>query len=88
MLTCLDDFAATVRPQLNVAMGARIPGSIKGQRRFIARLLAVPSPAIIAIGTVFGKRCRFNIQLSLWDKDEFGGAGGRHKLRPRHPDCL
>jgi hypothetical protein len=31
MLTCLDDFAATVEPQLLAAMGAHIPGSVKGQ---------------------------------------------------------
>jgi hypothetical protein len=31
MLTCLDDFAATVQPQLGAAMGARIPGSVKGR---------------------------------------------------------
>ena len=74
MLTCLDDFAATVQPQLLAAMAARIPGSVKGQERFIAKLLAVPSPAIINVATVFGKRCRFNIMLSLWQKDEFGGA--------------
>jgi hypothetical protein len=74
MLTCLDDFAASVQPQLLAAMAARIPGSVKGQERFVARLIAVPSPAIIAIGAVFAKRCRFNIQLSLYEKDEFGGA--------------
>jgi hypothetical protein len=28
MLTSLDDFAATVQPQLNVAMGARIPTKV------------------------------------------------------------
>jgi hypothetical protein len=74
MLTCLDDFAATVEPQLLAAMGAHIPGSVKGQERFLVRLRAVPSPAIINIAAVFGKRCRFAILLSLWEKDEFGGA--------------
>jgi hypothetical protein len=74
MLTCLEDFAATVQPQLRAAMGARIPGSIKGQERFIARLRAVPSPAIINVGVMFGKRCRFRVLLSLWEKDQFGGA--------------
>jgi hypothetical protein len=63
-----------LEPQLGAAMAARIPGSVKGQERFVARLLAVPSPAIIAIGAMFGKRCKFNIQLSLWKKDQFGGA--------------
>lgn len=56
MLTCLDDFAATVEPQLLAAMGAHIPGSVKGQQRFLARLRAVPSPAVINIAGVFGKR--------------------------------
>ena len=74
MLTYLDDFAATVEPQLLAAMGAHIPGSVKGQERFLARLRAVPSPAIINVAAVFGKRCRFAILLSLWEKDEFGGA--------------
>jgi hypothetical protein len=74
MLTCLDDFAMTVQPQLDAAMSAHIPGSIKGQQRFVARLMAIPSPAIINIAAVFGKRCRFHILLSLWEKDEFGGA--------------
>ena len=74
MLTCLDDFAMTVQPQLDAAMGAHIPGSIKGQERFLARLMAIPTPAIVNIAAVFGKRCRFHILLSLWEKDEFGGA--------------
>ena len=74
MLTCLDDFAMTVRPQLDAAMAARIPGSIKGQERFLARLRAVPSPAIINVAGAVGKRCRFTVLLSLWEKDEFGGA--------------
>jgi hypothetical protein len=74
MLTCLDDFAASVQPQLIAAMTARIPGSVKGQERFVARLIAVPSPAIISVATLLGKRCRFSILLSLWEKDEFGGA--------------
>jgi hypothetical protein len=43
MLTCLDDFAATVQPRLDAAMGSRIPGSIKGRERFLARLKAVPT---------------------------------------------
>jgi hypothetical protein len=87
MLTCLDDFAMTVQPQLDAAMGAHIPGSIKGQERFLARLMAIPSPAIINIAAVFGKRCRFHILLSLWEKDEFGGANaGRLSDRPAlHP---
>jgi hypothetical protein len=74
MLTCLDDFAATIEPQLGAAMGARIPGSVKGQERFVARLAAVPSPAIIDVAVAYGKRCKFTILLSLWEKDEFGGA--------------
>ena len=37
MLTCLDDFAATVEPQLGAAMAARIPGSVKGQERFLGQ---------------------------------------------------
>jgi hypothetical protein len=74
MLTCLDDFAVTIQPQLDAAMSAHIPGSVKGQQRFLARLRAVPSPAIINVAAVFGKRCRFAILLSLWEKDEFGGA--------------
>ena len=74
MLTCLDDFAATVQPQLEAVMGARIPGSIKGQERFLARLKAVPSPAIINVAGAVGKRCRFQVLLSLWKRDEFGGA--------------
>ena len=35
MLTCLDDFAATGQPRLDTAMGAHIPGSVKGQERFL-----------------------------------------------------
>jgi hypothetical protein len=74
MLTCLEDFAATVEPQLRAAMLTRIPGSVKGQERFLSRLAAVPSPAIIDIAAAVGKRCRFTILLSLWQKDPFGGA--------------
>jgi hypothetical protein len=74
MLTCLEDFARKARPRLATAMLATIPGSVKGQERFVARLTAVPSPAIIDVGVKFGKRCRFTILLSLWEKDEFGGA--------------
>jgi hypothetical protein len=33
-----DDFAATVQPQLNVAMGARIPGSVTSYRGHADRL--------------------------------------------------
>jgi hypothetical protein len=74
MLTCLDDFAATVQPRLEAAMGAHIPGSVKGRERFLARLKAVPSPAIINVAGAVGKRCRFQVLLSLWKRDEFGGA--------------
>jgi hypothetical protein len=74
MLTCLDDFAATVQPRLDAAMAGRIPGSIKGQERFLARLRGVPSPAIINVAGAVGKRCRFRVLLSVWEKDAFGGA--------------
>ena len=74
MLTCLDDFAATIEPQLHAAMRAHIPGSVKGQERFVARLAAVPSPAIIDVAVAYGKRCKFTVLLSLWEKDQFGGA--------------
>jgi hypothetical protein len=74
MLAYLDDFTERARPQLYAAMGQPIGGTVKAQQRFLDKVKASSSPAIIAIGAALGKRCRFSFILSLWEPDKFGGA--------------
>jgi hypothetical protein len=74
MLAFLDEFTVKMRPQLFAAMGQPIGGTVKAQQRFLDRVEAVSSPAVIDIAADLGKRCRFSIILSLWEPDKFGGA--------------
>jgi len=74
MLAFLDEFTIKARPQLFAAMGQPIGGTVKAQQRFLDRVEAVSSPAVIDIAADLGKRCRFSIILSLWEPDKFGGA--------------
>jgi hypothetical protein len=62
------------QPRLNDAMLRNIGGSVKAQQRFIERVQKARSPAVIEIATSYGKRCRFAFLLSLWVRDDFGGA--------------
>jgi hypothetical protein len=74
MLAFLDVFTRMTRPQLFAAMGQPIGGTVKAQQRFLDRVKAIPSPAVIDVATALGKRCRFSFILSLWEPDKFGGA--------------
>jgi hypothetical protein len=74
MLAFLDEFTIKARPQLFAAMGQPIGGTVKAQQRFLDKVKAIPSPAVIDIAADLGKRCRFSIILSLWEPDKFGGA--------------
>jgi hypothetical protein len=74
MLSFLDAFTRMARPRLFAAMGQPIGGTVKAQQKFLDRVQAVSSPAVIDIATDLGKRCRFSIILSLWEPDAFGGA--------------
>jgi hypothetical protein len=74
MLNFFDQFTLKTQPQLFAAMGQPIGGTVKAQQRFVDKVRAVSSPAVIDIATDLGKRCRFSIILSLWEPDKFGGA--------------
>lgn len=74
MLAFLDKLTTKARPRLFAAIGQPIGGTVMAQQRFLDKVQAVSSPAVIDIATALGKRCRFSLILSLWERDEFGGA--------------
>jgi hypothetical protein len=74
MLFFLDAFTIKTRPQLLAAMKQPIGGTPKAQQRYLDRIKAIPSPAVIDIGANLGKRCRFSLILNVWTPDEFGGV--------------
>jgi hypothetical protein len=74
MLTFLDAFTLRTLPQLTAALKAPIGGTPKAQQRYLDKVKAVPSLAIIDIGANLGSRCRFSIMVSVWQPDRFGGA--------------
>jgi hypothetical protein len=74
MLKFLSDLALSLNPALQRAISNPIGGNIKAQKRYIERVRAVRSPALIDFSTYLGKRCRFGMMLSIWYADQNEGA--------------
>jgi hypothetical protein len=74
MLKFLSDLASSLNPALQRAISSPIGGNIKAQKRYIERVRAVRSPALIDFSTYLGKRCRFGMMLSIWYADQNEGA--------------
>lgn len=74
MLDFLAGAAASFTPALEHAMRQPIGGNPKAQRKFVDRVAETRSPAIIDFVTLYGKRCKFGMAISIWRADAHGGA--------------
>jgi len=74
MLKFLSELASLFNPALQRAISSPIGGNVKAQERYIERVCATRSPAVIDFGTYLGKRCRFGLMLSVWYADRNDGA--------------
>src|SRR5580765_870513 len=74
MLEFLYCAAAVLQPALERALRQPIGGNPKAQQKFANKVIETNSPAIIDFATLFGKRCRFGMVISIWNADTRGGA--------------
>ena len=74
MVDFLTQASAFYIGRLSAAMKQPIGGNPKSQQRWAERVNKSTVPILVDFATLWGKRAKFAVIISIWRQDEFGGA--------------